>query len=119
MEYVWYGLGGCCCLGLLIAGGGFVFLQGMGARLEKRDKERRLNRQKKKENGAPIISALLLEGESFPVDAFLKQVNKTKFLGESATNVDRGDGIVFSFNIGDDLLALALMPAHYPASDLE
>src|SRR5262245_24002177 len=69
--------------------------------------------------GGPIISALLLEGETFPVDAFLKQAAKTRIAGQAASDVQRGDGGVFSFDVGDEFLALALMPAPYPANDLE
>jgi hypothetical protein len=68
-------------------------------------------------SGGPIISALLLEGESFPVDAFLKQAAKTRIAGEAVSGINRGDGGVFSFEVGDEFLALALMPAPYP--DLE
>jgi hypothetical protein len=64
--------------------------------------------------GGPIISALLLEGESFPVDAFLKQAAKTRIAGKAVSAVNRGDGGVFSFGVGDELLALALMPAPWP-----
>src|SRR5438552_3116983 len=67
--------------------------------------------------GGPIISALLLEGESFPVDAFLKQAAKTRVAGKAVSGINRGDGGVFSFDVGDEFLALALMPAPYP--DLE
>ena len=69
--------------------------------------------------GGPVISALLLEGESFPVDAFLKEVAETRFAGDPASSIERGDGSVFSFDVGDAFLALALMPAPYPAEDLE
>jgi hypothetical protein len=74
---------------------------------------------KKKGDGSPIISVLLLEGESFPVDAFLKQVGKADIAGKTASKIDKGDGTVFSFDVGDELLALAVMPAPYPAADLE
>lgn len=69
--------------------------------------------------GGPIISALLLEGESFPTDAFLTRVAKAKFAGKTASKIERGDGRVFSFQVGDELVALGLMPAPYPAKDLE
>ncbi len=69
--------------------------------------------------GGPIISALLLEGESFPVDAFLKQAAKTRIAGKAVSGIQRGDGAVFSFEVGDEFFALALMPAPYPAQDLE
>jgi hypothetical protein len=67
--------------------------------------------------GGPIISALLLEGASFPVDAFLKQAAKTRIAGKAVSGINRDEGGVFSFDVGDEFLALALMPAPYP--DLE
>jgi hypothetical protein len=69
--------------------------------------------------GGPIIVALLLEGDSFPVDAFLKQVASTRIAGKPVSGVKRSDGGVFGFEVGDEFLALALMPAPYPATDLE
>lgn len=68
--------------------------------------------------GEPVISALMLEGDSFPVDAFLKQAAKTPMAGKSVSNIQRGDGSVFSFNVGDEFVAMALMPAPYPSNDL-
>jgi hypothetical protein len=73
----------------------------------------------KLEAGGPVISALLLEGESFPVDAFLKEVTKTRIAGNPASDIKRGDGRVFSFDVSDEFLALASMPTPYPAKDLE
>jgi hypothetical protein len=70
-------------------------------------------------SGEPIIAALLLEGDSFPVDAFLKQAAGTRIAGKAVSGIERGDGAVFSFNVGDEFLALALMPAPYPAAELE
>ncbi len=67
--------------------------------------------------GSPIISALLLEGDSFPADAFLKQLARTRIAGKAVSGINRDDGGVFSFDVGDEFLALALMPAPYP--DLE
>src|SRR5262252_4981186 len=67
--------------------------------------------------GDPIISALLLEGEPFPADAFLEQAAKTRIAGKAVAGIDRGDGRVFSFEVGDEFFALALMPVPYP--DLE
>ncbi len=61
----------------------------------------------------------MLEGDSFPVDPFLKQAAKTRFAGKAVSGINRGDGGVFSFEVGDEFLALALMPAPYPAADLE
>ncbi len=64
--------------------------------------------------GGPIMSVLLLEGESFPADAFLKQAAKGRIAGKAVSGINRGDGSVFSFDVGDEFLALALMPAPYP-----
>ena len=70
-------------------------------------------------SGAPVISVLLMEGDSFPADAFLQQAAKTKMAGKSVSNIQRSDGGVFSFDVDDEFVALALMPAPYPATDLE
>jgi len=70
-------------------------------------------------SGEPVISALLLEGNSFPVDAFLKQAAKTRIAGKAVSNIERSEGGVFSFDVGDEFLALAVMPAPYPAGDIE
>jgi hypothetical protein len=67
--------------------------------------------------GGPVISALILEGESFPADAFLEQATKTRIAGKAVSNFQRGDGSVLSFDVGDEIFALAVMPAPYP--DLE
>jgi hypothetical protein len=69
--------------------------------------------------GKPIISALLLEGDSFPADAFLAQAAKTRIAGKAVSDINRVQNGVFSFEVGDEFLALALMPAPYPAADLE
>jgi hypothetical protein len=69
--------------------------------------------------GRPIISALLLETESFPVDAFLKDAAGKRIAGKAVSGINRGEGVVFSFEVGKEFLALALMPAPYPAADLE
>jgi hypothetical protein len=83
-------------------------------------KKKKTNSSKDKlGRGVPVISALLLEGESFPVDAFLKQAATTKMVGKSVSNILRHDGGVFGFDVGDEFVALALMPAPYPATDLE
>jgi hypothetical protein len=75
--------------------------------------------KKKQRTGEPVISFLLLEGESFPVDSFLEDVSKTRFAGKAASEISREDESVFSFYVGDELFALALLPAPYPARDLE
>jgi hypothetical protein len=70
-------------------------------------------------SGKAIITALLLEGNSFPVDAFLNDVAKERISGATASDINRGDGGVFSFNVRDEFLALILMPTPYPSADLE
>jgi Domain of unknown function (DUF4261) len=70
-------------------------------------------------SGGPVISIVLVEGESYPVDALLKQAAKTRIAGNAVSNIRRGDGGVFSFDVGDEFVALALMPTAYPAADLE
>lgn len=64
-------------------------------------------------SGEPLIAALLLEEKTFPFDAFMKKLAKTKVGGKTASSVERKDDIV-SFNLGDEFVALALMPAPYP-----
>jgi hypothetical protein len=61
----------------------------------------------------------MLQGDSYPVDAFLKRAAKTEIAGEAVSNIQQGDGGVFSFDVGDELVALALMPAPYPPADPE
>jgi hypothetical protein len=69
--------------------------------------------------GGPIIATLLLEGNSFPVDAFLEQAANTRIAGKAVSRINRAEGGVFSFDVGDEFLALALMPAPFPEADLE
>lgn len=83
-------------------------------------KKKRPNSRKDKPNsGAPIISVLLLEGNSFPVDLFLRKAARTKMARKAVKKTDRGDGCVSSFEVGDEFVTLALMPAPYPATELE
>ncbi|HEV3146172.1 MAG TPA: DUF4261 domain-containing protein [Gemmataceae bacterium] len=70
-------------------------------------------------SGEPIITALLLEGDSFPAEAFLKELAKARIAGKTVSDIDRGDQGVFSFAVGDEFFALAHMAAPYPVSDLE
>lgn len=73
----------------------------------------------KSESGKPLICALLLKEESFPTDTFLKQLAKTKISGKPVKNAECTENGIITFNVGDELVALALMPVPYPASDLE
>jgi hypothetical protein len=70
-------------------------------------------------SGEPIICALLLKEQTFPFDDFLARLSKTKITGKPVKDVERSEGDIVSFTVGDELFALALMPAPYPASDLE
>jgi len=65
-------------------------------------------------SGGPIISALMLEGTSFPVDSFLKELASVRFAGKAATRIDRGKEELFSFQVGDEFFPLATMPVPYP-----
>ena len=49
--------------------------------------------------GGPVISALLLAGDSFPVDAFLREVAEARFAGNPASSIEGGDGSGFSFAV--------------------
>ncbi len=82
-------------------------------------KKKQSGSQGKPSSGGPLIAALLLEGDSFPVDAFLEAAAKTRIAGHAVSEIKRGDGDVISFNVADEFVALALMPAPYPAADLE
>lgn len=68
--------------------------------------------------GGPVISAMLLEGESFPIDDFLKEIATAKIAGIRASDIENNGEGVFSFRVGDELFALTVMPP-YPASELE
>jgi len=68
--------------------------------------------------GGPIISTVLLERESFTIDSFLEQMAKTRVMGKTVSGIERGKGGVFSFDVGDEFVALAHIKAQYP-DDLE
>lgn len=74
--------------------------------------------QRKPEVGEPVITALLLREASFPVDAFLKQLAKASIAGNKVTDM-KHEGEMFSFTVGDEFFALSVMPAPYPASDID
>jgi hypothetical protein len=109
MNWLWYTLAGCgvCSLLLIVILGVLVFIGGKASSALPPSK------------GEPIISTLLLEGDSFPADAFLKEAAKTKFMDKSVSNISPEKEGVFGFDIGDEFFALALMPAPYPASDMD
>jgi hypothetical protein len=69
--------------------------------------------------GGPLISALLLAGDTFPFREFHKQFSKSQIGGHKPTGFKLDKNFILSFNAGDAFFALALMPAPYPWSDLE
>jgi len=69
--------------------------------------------------GATLISVLLLKEASFPTDNLMKLLAKSKVTGKPVKNVECSEKGIITFNVGDELCALALMPGPYPASDLE
>lgn len=72
-----------------------------------------------REPGEPLIAAVLMEGESFPFDEFQAQAARSRVCGRKVTGLEIKDDAILSFSLGDELAALALMPAPYPWSDLE
>src|SRR5689334_10766639 len=71
------------------------------------------------ERGAPLMSAVLIGADTFPFTGYMKLLETTPGAGYTAEGVELTDGSILTFNLGDDLAALALMPAPYPASDLD
>jgi len=70
------------------------------------------------EPGCPIIAALLMEGDEFPIEAVQAQIAKTPITGSMPTAGQVANGIL-TFDLADDIAALAPMPAPYPWSDLQ
>lgn len=72
-----------------------------------------------RKSGDPIISALLLEGNSYPFDTFAESAAEARFGGQVVSDVERSDKNIVTFQLGDEFCAMALMPAPYPSSDLD
>jgi hypothetical protein len=68
--------------------------------------------------GDPIISAVLMEGDTFSSGEFEKQLLRSAIGGQGPASVDRKESIL-TFQLGDELAAVAPMPAPYPWSDLK
>jgi hypothetical protein len=68
--------------------------------------------------GVPILSAVLLERESFTTDSFLKQMAKTRVRGKTVSGIEPEKEGVFSFQVGDEFFAFLHVSAPYP-DDLE
>jgi hypothetical protein len=69
-------------------------------------------------NGEPAIAALLIEGDSFPLEELRGRLAGAKFGGQAATEIEVKGGILM-FKLGDEIVAVAPMPKPYPWSDLE
>ncbi|MBT9148173.1 MAG: hypothetical protein DDT32_01943 [Syntrophomonadaceae bacterium] len=67
--------------------------------------------------GKPIITALLLQGDNYPVEVFLKQVAKVRIAGKAVSGIRCGEGTVFSFDVGDEFFALTHIPCLSPDLD--
>ena len=64
--------------------------------------------------GVPIMSAVLLEQESFASDSFLKQMAKSRVRGKAVSDIKPEKGGVFSFDVGDESLVFLHVEAPYP-----
>jgi Domain of unknown function (DUF4261) len=64
--------------------------------------------------GGPILSALLLEPESFTADSFLQQMAKTRVRGKAVSDIKPEKEGVFSFQVGDEFFAFLHVTAPYP-----
>ena len=68
--------------------------------------------------GVPILSAILLERESFTTDSFLRQMAKTCVRGKTVSGIKPEKEGVFGFQVGDEFFAFLHISAPYP-DDLE
>jgi hypothetical protein len=69
-------------------------------------------------SGGPVIAALLMEGDSFPIEAMKQRIARGPIGGRTPADIKTEKGFLM-FTLGDDLVAVAPMPAPYPWSDLE
>lgn len=69
--------------------------------------------------GEPIVAFLLLEKESFPFDAFLRQLAETPIAGVRAEGIDGPNEGMCQFVLGDESASMVLLPSQYPIGDLE
>lgn len=77
-------------------------------------------RKKQSAEGAnePIITALLIEGPTFDIDAAQRAVVAARPAGLTPSAVDTSKGIL-NFKLGSETVFVAPMPVPYPWSDLE
>jgi hypothetical protein len=68
--------------------------------------------------GEPLMSAVLMADESFPTDAFQRELEHADIGQQQPADVHTSQGCL-AFGLGDELVAIAPMKAPYPWSDLE
>lgn len=68
--------------------------------------------------GGPIFSFVLLEGESYPIDLFLKHLADARVAGKAVSNIKWDDESLFSFDVGDENFVCIHIKVPYP-DDLE
>jgi hypothetical protein len=70
------------------------------------------------EPGEPLIAALLMQGERYPMADLQKQLAGSRIGGHKPREMKLHESILM-FELDDELVAIAPMPAPYPWSDLE
>src|SRR4051794_6677557 len=68
--------------------------------------------------GTPLISAILMQGDSYPIEQLKAQLERSQILGQRPTGAQIAKGILTA-RLGDEFIAIAPMPAPYPWTDLE
>jgi hypothetical protein len=66
----------------------------------------------------PVIAAVLMKGDGFPLEQFRAAVAGTRFGGHRTGEFSAEEGVC-AFSLADEMAAVAAMPAPYPWSDLE
>jgi hypothetical protein len=66
----------------------------------------------------PVIAFVLLKGQSFPFEKLAQPLSKLRPAGHKVTDIDAKDALVMC-NVAGQVVALALMPAPVPASDIQ
>jgi hypothetical protein len=69
--------------------------------------------------GEPIIAAVLMEGDTFPFAQFQQVLAKSGPGGRRPAELNMAKDGILMCKLGDEMCALALMPAPYPWKDLE
>src|SRR3954464_2358325 len=65
------------------------------------------------------MSMVLLEGDRVDFAAIQQQLARARISGNKASDIRLEKDGILTFNLGDDLVAIAHMPAPYPWTDLE